>query len=158
MNQATYISSQLKLQLFDGWRSLSHSHAWSSTLATNVKKNLQPSEKSDHTLKQVTNQNAAYRSLLTRSVRYLFPFCSKHENERILCYLFVWIDSALFYFQARSLCSFFISKKSSSYSLLWCQPMVTIDYRCDDEKKKLLGDILVSLRSWRLQDSKNAGH
>jgi hypothetical protein len=30
----------------------------------------------------------------------------------------------------------------------------------DDEEKKLLswGDILVSLRSWRLQDSKNAGH
>jgi hypothetical protein len=33
---------------------------------------------------------------------------------------------------------------------------IIIDYRCDDEKKKLLswGDILVSLRSWRLQDSK----
>ncbi len=37
--------------------------------------------------------------------------------------------------------------------------VLLIDYRCDDEKKKLLcwGDILV-LRSWRLQDSKNAGH
>ncbi len=36
-----------------------------------------------------------------------------------------------------------------------------IDHRVDDEKKKKLsswGDILVSLRSWRLQDSKNAGH
>ncbi len=36
-----------------------------------------------------------------------------------------------------------------------------IDYRCDDEKKKkklvsCWRDILVSLRSWRLQDSKNA--
>jgi hypothetical protein len=35
-----------------------------------------------------------------------------------------------------------------------------IDYRCDDEKKKFLswGNILLSLRSWRLRDSKNAGH
>ncbi len=36
----------------------------------------------------------------------------------------------------------------------------TIYYRYDEIKKKLLswGDILVSLRSWRLQDSRNAGH
>ncbi len=36
-----------------------------------------------------------------------------------------------------------------------------IDYRWDDEKKKKLlswGDILVSLHSWQLQDSKNAVH
>ncbi len=33
-----------------------------------------------------------------------------------------------------------------------------LDYRCDDDKKLLSwGDILVSLGSWRLQDSKNAG-
>jgi hypothetical protein len=35
----------------------------------------------------------------------------------------------------------------------------SIDYRCDDEKKLLSwGNILVTLLSWRLQDSKNAGH
>jgi hypothetical protein len=39
-------------------------------------------------------------------------------------------------------------------------PLNPIDYRQDDAKKKVSswGDILVSLRSWRLQDSKNAGH
>ncbi len=37
--------------------------------------------------------------------------------------------------------------------------VLAVDFRCDDEKKILSwGDILVSLRSWRLQDSKNAGH
>jgi hypothetical protein len=35
----------------------------------------------------------------------------------------------------------------------------TIDYRCDEEKKLLnWGDILVRSHSWRLQDSKDAGH
>jgi hypothetical protein len=33
----------------------------------------------------------------------------------------------------------------------------TIDYRCDDAKKKTC-DFLVSLRSGRLEDFKNAGH
>ncbi len=41
-------------------------------------------------------------------------------------------------------------------------PHFNIDYRCDDKikYKKLFSwaDILVSLRSWRLQESKNAGH
>ncbi len=45
---------------------------------------------------------------------------------------------------------------------LWSKepkPGTHIDYRCDDEKKvSSWGDILVSLRSWRLHDSKNAGH
>jgi hypothetical protein len=34
-----------------------------------------------------------------------------------------------------------------------------IDYRCDNEKKILSwGNILILLRSWWLQGSKNAGH
>ncbi len=39
---------------------------------------------------------------------------------------------------------------------LFCIVSITIDYRCDDDKKKILSwrDIVVSLRSWRLQDSK----
>ncbi len=39
------------------------------------------------------------------------------------------------------------------------QPITALDFRCDDEKKTLeLGDILVLLCSWRLQDFKTAGH